>query len=63
MSHKLRDAFVLLDIDGMSARDAAELLGISHNTMRSRHNLAREEFKRLWDGVDRRTQCEERSDD
>jgi len=52
MSSKLRDAFVLLDIDGMSARDAAQLLGISHNTMRSRHNLAREEFKRLWHSVD-----------
>jgi RNA polymerase sigma factor (sigma-70 family) len=50
MSSKLRDAFVLLDIEGMSARDAAQLLGISHNTMRSRHNLAREEFKRLWYG-------------
>jgi RNA polymerase sigma-70 factor (ECF subfamily) len=50
MSSKLRDAFVLLDIDGMSARDAAQLLGISHNTMRSRHNLAREEFRRLWYG-------------
>jgi len=49
MSEKLRDTLVLLDIEGLSARDAAELLGVPFNTMRSRHNLAREEFKRLWD--------------
>lgn len=48
MSGKLRDAFVLLDVEGLSSREAAELLGISHNTMRSRHNLARDEFMRLW---------------
>ena len=51
MSGKLRDAFVLLDVEGLSSREAAQLLGISHNTMRSRHNLAREEFKRLWQGT------------
>ena len=57
---KLRDAFVLIDIDGLTAREAAKLLGVSHNTMRSRHILARGEFKRLWE----RTQLrEERSDD
>jgi len=39
---------VLLDIEGLSSREAAQLLGISHNTVRSRHNLARDEFKRLW---------------
>jgi len=50
MSGKLRDAFVLLDIEGLSSREAAQLLGISPNTMRSRHNLARDEFKRLWQG-------------
>lgn len=51
MSGKLRDAFVLLDIEGLSSREAAQLLGISHNTMRSRHILARDEFKRLWKGT------------
>ena len=51
MSGKLRDAFVLLDIEGLSSREAAQLLGISHNTMRSRHHLARDEFKRLWQGT------------
>jgi RNA polymerase sigma factor (sigma-70 family) len=50
MSGKLRDAFVLLDIEGLSSREAAQMLGISHNTMRSRHILARDEFKRLWKG-------------
>jgi len=49
MSSKLRDALVLLDINGMSPGEAARLLGIPRNTMRSRHNLARAEFKRLWD--------------
>jgi RNA polymerase sigma-70 factor (ECF subfamily) len=60
MSCKLRDAFVLLDIEGLSPREAAGLLGISHNTMRSRHILAREEFKRLWQ---RNQGRKERSDD
>ena len=54
MSGKLRDAFVLLDIQGLSSREAAQLLGISHNTMRSRHNLARDEFRRLWQGTQSR---------
>jgi RNA polymerase sigma-70 factor, ECF subfamily len=49
MSRKLRDALVLLDIDGMSPTEAAQLLGIPRNTMRSRHALARAEFRRLWD--------------
>jgi len=49
MSGKLRDALVLLDIDGMSPSEAAQLLGVPRNTMRSRHALARAEFKRLWD--------------
>jgi len=49
MSGKLRDALVLLDIDGMSPSEAAQLLGVPRNTMRSRHALARAEFRRLWD--------------
>jgi RNA polymerase sigma factor (sigma-70 family) len=48
MSEKLRDAFVLLDIEGIPIRDAAEILGVPINTLRSRHGLAREEFKRLY---------------
>lgn len=48
MSQKLRDALVLLDIEGISSREAAQLLGVPHNTLRSRHILAREEFKQLW---------------
>jgi DNA-directed RNA polymerase specialized sigma24 family protein len=54
MSHKLRDALVLLDIEGVSAHEAARLLGVPRNTMRSRHVLAREEFKRLWDRTQQR---------
>jgi RNA polymerase sigma-70 factor (ECF subfamily) len=49
MSHKLRETVVLLDIEGLSPKDAAELLNIPINTLRSRRALAREEFKRLWD--------------
>lgn len=49
MSGKLRDALVVLDIEGLSERDAAELLGVPFNTMRSRHKLAREQFKRMWE--------------
>jgi RNA polymerase sigma-70 factor, ECF subfamily len=48
MSGKLRDAFVLLDVEGISTSEAAELLNVPVNTLRSRHGLAREEFKRLW---------------
>ena len=54
MSEKLRDALVLLDIEGVSPREAAALLGVPHNTMRSRHNHARQEFKRLWDRAQER---------
>ncbi len=54
MSGKLRDALVLLDIEGISPHEAAELLGVPHNTVRSRHHLAREEFKRLWDRLPQR---------
>lgn len=48
MSGKLRETLVLLDIEGLSPKEAAELLGVPHNTLRSRRALAREEFKRLW---------------
>ncbi len=51
MSTKLRDTLVLLDIDGTPPREAAELLGIPRNTIRSRHRLARSQFKRLWDSA------------
>jgi RNA polymerase sigma-70 factor, ECF subfamily len=48
MSEKLREALVLLDIDGLTPREGAELLGVPQNTLRSRRAMAREEFKRLW---------------
>jgi RNA polymerase sigma-70 factor (ECF subfamily) len=54
MSEKLRETLVLLDIEGLSPKEAAELLGVPHNTLRSRRALAREEFKRLW-------HCEQRN--
>lgn len=54
MSDKLRDALVLLDIDDVAPREAAELLGVPLNTLRSRRALAREQFKRLWDRLQQR---------
>jgi RNA polymerase sigma factor (sigma-70 family) len=48
MSSKLRDALVLLDLEELSPREAAELLAIPLNTVRSRRALARVEFRRLW---------------
>jgi RNA polymerase sigma-70 factor (ECF subfamily) len=48
MSPKLRDALVLTDIDECSTEEAAALLGIPENTVRSRRRLAREQFGRLW---------------
>jgi len=60
MSGKLRDALVLLDVEGLSPREAALLLGVPLNTLRSRRLLAREEFKRLWDRLQQR---KERCDD
>jgi RNA polymerase sigma-70 factor (ECF subfamily) len=48
MSRKLRDALVLVELDELEPREAAEILGIPHNTLRSRQRLARAEFGRLW---------------
>ena len=48
MSTKLRDALVLTDLAELGTREAAEILAIPHNTLRSRHRLAREQFLRLW---------------
>ncbi|HMA94994.1 MAG TPA: RNA polymerase sigma factor [Polyangiaceae bacterium] len=49
MSNKLRETLVLLELEGMTPREAAELLKVPHNTLRSRRALAREEFMRLWE--------------
>jgi RNA polymerase sigma-70 factor, ECF subfamily len=48
MSGKLRSALVLLDIEECSLEEAAQILGIPLNTVRSRRRLAREQFERLW---------------
>lgn len=57
MSAKLRDALVLLDIEGLTPREAAEVLGLPLNTLRSRRALARQEFKRLWSRIQPRKDC------
>jgi RNA polymerase sigma-70 factor (ECF subfamily) len=44
---KRRAAFVLCGIEGLSAEEAARLLGVRPGSMRSRYMHAREELKRL----------------
>jgi RNA polymerase sigma-70 factor (ECF subfamily) len=51
MSTKLRDVLVLLDIEDLRPQEAAEILGIPVNTVRSRRRLAHEEFRRCWQEV------------
>lgn len=48
MSDKLRDALVLVELEELGTREAAAILSIPHNTLRSRQRLARAEFERLW---------------
>lgn len=48
MSSKLREVLVLLDIEDLRPQEAAEVLGIPVNTVRSRRRLAHEEFRRCW---------------
>jgi len=48
LSPKLRDVLVLLDLEECQPQEAAEVLGIPVNTVRSRRRLAREEFCRVW---------------
>lgn len=48
MSAKLRDALVLCELEELGTREAAEILAVPQNTLRSRQRLARAEFLRLW---------------
>lgn len=48
MSQKLRDVLVLCDLEELDASEAATILGIPKNTVRSRRLLARDQFARLW---------------
>jgi RNA polymerase sigma-70 factor (ECF subfamily) len=47
MSPKLRDVLVLLELEQLELREAADALGIPVNTVRSRRRLARERFQRI----------------
>ncbi len=48
MSEKLRQVLILCDLQGCSPSEAAEVLGVPVNTVRSRRRLAKEQFtKRL----------------
>jgi RNA polymerase sigma factor (sigma-70 family) len=48
MSAKLRDVLVLVNLEGLGLHEAAEALGVSVNTVRSRRRLAQEDFRRRW---------------
>lgn len=48
LSDKLRDVLVLCDMGGVGVTEAAEVLRVPLNTVRSRRRLAREEFARIW---------------
>jgi RNA polymerase sigma-70 factor (ECF subfamily) len=48
MSAKLCDTLVLVELEELSPHEAAAILGIPLNTVRSRRLLARVEFRRLW---------------
>ena len=48
MSNKLREVLVLCDVEDFAPREAAAILSIPVNTVRSRRRLAREQFARLW---------------
>jgi len=48
LSSKLREALVLTEIEGLRPQEAADVLGVPVNTVRSRRRLAAEEFRRRW---------------
>jgi len=48
MSPKLRDVLVLCDLEELDASEVATILGIPKNTVRSRRQLARDQFARMW---------------
>ncbi len=48
LSPKLRAVLVLCDIDELKPSEAAAVLGVSVNTVRSRRRLAKEKFRGLW---------------
>ncbi|HEY3499072.1 MAG TPA: sigma factor-like helix-turn-helix DNA-binding protein, partial [Polyangiaceae bacterium] len=48
MSAKLRDALVLVELEEQTPREAAAILGIPLNTLRSRLLLARRQFEQLF---------------
>lgn len=54
LSPKLRDVLVLIDAEELSLDEAAVVLGIPVNTVRSRLRLAREQFRALWGTSDER---------
>lgn len=50
MPDKQREVFVLYELQELSGQEIAEILGINENTMWGRLRLARETFRRHWDG-------------
>lgn len=48
MKPRLRDVLVLCDMEGLAPAEAAKILGVPTNTVRSRRRVARELFGRSW---------------
>ena len=44
-----RELFVLVELEGLSVRDAASALGLNERTAYSRHNVARAEFNKAFE--------------
>lgn len=51
MSAKLREVLVLVEIEDLRPQEAAEILAIPVNTVRSRRRLAQEDFRRRWQAL------------
>jgi len=47
MPHKLREVFVLYELERLSVPEVADLLGVPEGTVASRLSRARDEFRRL----------------
>ena len=52
LSHEHREALVLIAAAGCSYEEAAEILGVSEGTVKSRVSRARDRLERLIDGTD-----------
>jgi RNA polymerase sigma-70 factor (ECF subfamily) len=57
LPHKLREVFVLFELEGMSGREVACVLQIPEATVHTRLHQARRRFKEAWERRARREEC------